>query len=883
MELLQVKIENFGKLSDASFDFSSGANVICQENGWGKSTLAAFIRIMFFGFENAGKQDKLINERKRFLPWQGGVYGGSIRFEAEGKEYVMRRVFGRKEKDDEFELREAKTNLPSEAYTTNIGEELFEIDAASFRRTVFISQQDCEAGSTDGIHAKLGNLVENTDDINNFQAVYDRLKDKTNKMVPTRKTGSLNREKTALAEMENALREEEGIARSIREVEALREIQVGNEKKLDEEIREGREKQAKLSAGLDLKVKRKEYRGLQAACEESAEKLSDCKQEFPYSGRIPSPQQMEQWQELDRQCERYHDILLENRLSSDEWASFEQIEKLLGGQIPSEEDMDRLAEAQKEYDGLKLHLLSGRLTPEEEGEWEGLETKYSKGIPTQEEIQHIRDIWDDVQRRKENFTSQKATLDTLRQIQDRKKATSNPFALVLAVIIAVAGLFAGIWLHSAVGVALAAVLLAAVVLNGIRRKKSRSASGSEVGHADDAVASLQHKLEADEEAVLQGTKQVRDFLDSYEIFCEEEQIRSCLGNLAVDAGKYYGLAARKKNVDDETKARYETLKTSLSGFMKLYYENDIPEEQWAFMLSALKEQVCNFWRWEPKVKAYETAKINYQNSRRLLEQKLQEYGFVIQDSVSMQLQDIRDQVHRHEQAQEAYDTALQRKMDFVQENDIAKLKEVAEPETGESLSEIQEVLEQCLEEKEKIRKNIAGYDNQLQDLEEKLDELKALKVEWEERKEQYNKGKKKYDLLLKTMELLQRAKDNLTARYMGPVQAGFEKYFSMISGQDAGEYRFDASANLTVQELGMPREIRFLSDGCKDLAGICTRMALVDAMYEGEKPFVIFDDPFVNLDDGKTERALVFLREISREYQVIYFTCNVSRVGADNE
>ena len=93
MKLVQCKIENFGKLSDFSFDFSEGIHIICQKNGWGKSTLAAFIRVMFFGFENSGKKDKLINERKRFMPWQGGVYGGSITFEVKGKQYIMRRVF----------------------------------------------------------------------------------------------------------------------------------------------------------------------------------------------------------------------------------------------------------------------------------------------------------------------------------------------------------------------------------------------------------------------------------------------------------------------------------------------------------------------------------------------------------------------------------------------------------------------------------------------------------------------------------------------------------------------------------------------------------------------------------------------------------------------
>ena len=78
----------------------------------------------------------------------------------------------------------------------------------------------------------------------------------------------------------------------------------------------------------------------------------------------------------------------------------------------------------------------------------------------------------------------------------------------------------------------------------------------------------------------------------------------------------------------------------------------------------------------------------------------------------------------------------------------------------------------------------------------------------------------------------------------------------------------------------MQRETNVFSEGGKDLLGVCMRMALVDAMYRDEKPMVVFDDPFVNLDREKTEAALRFLEEIGKEYQVIYFTCHESRAGA---
>ena len=99
MKLLSAHIENFGKFSNKNFDFNDGLNVFCEQNGWGKSTLSAFLKVMFFGFDNERARDDFENERKRFKPWQGGVYGGSIRFKVNEKVYRLNRTFGTKESD----------------------------------------------------------------------------------------------------------------------------------------------------------------------------------------------------------------------------------------------------------------------------------------------------------------------------------------------------------------------------------------------------------------------------------------------------------------------------------------------------------------------------------------------------------------------------------------------------------------------------------------------------------------------------------------------------------------------------------------------------------------------------------------------------------------
>ena len=137
MILLTIHIENFGKMRHYDMQFHDGINTILQDNGWGKSTLAAFIRVMFYGFENERKKKDIEKERIRFMPWQGGKYGGYIIYEYEGKKYRLERFF--EKNNDTIKLYDEETNLEIPNASTQIGEDIFGINRESFSKTVFIS------------------------------------------------------------------------------------------------------------------------------------------------------------------------------------------------------------------------------------------------------------------------------------------------------------------------------------------------------------------------------------------------------------------------------------------------------------------------------------------------------------------------------------------------------------------------------------------------------------------------------------------------------------------------------------------------------------------------------------------------------------------------
>ena len=210
--------------------FEDGINTFVQDNGWGKSTLAAFIRVMLYGFDGEAKRNDIENERRRYRPWSGAAYGGELVFESRGRNYRVQRTFGAKKSDDKCVIYDEATHAVTGRFTDKLGEELFHVDSASFVRSMYIGQDDCRTWATDGISAKLGNIADSTDDISNYENARQILKNVINRQSPTKRTGELYRRKYELDGMREQVRELDGIDRRIRELNKnIREIEARNE------------------------------------------------------------------------------------------------------------------------------------------------------------------------------------------------------------------------------------------------------------------------------------------------------------------------------------------------------------------------------------------------------------------------------------------------------------------------------------------------------------------------------------------------------------------------------------------------------------------------------------------------------------------------------
>lgn len=236
MKIIKCYIENFGKLHQFEYKFSEGLNTINKSNGWGKSTLATFIKAMFFGFDTSNKRAISENERKKYYPWQGGKFGGNLEFEINGKIYEIERFFGIKDKDDTFRLYDKTTNCESYDFSENIGEEIFKLDRQAYERSTYISGQAIPVEINDSLSAKLSNILEDENDIDSSEEAINKIISIMKEYKKTGNKGKINELETTISnkkrELEYAKKNEELIEERSKKIEESKlQIRIYEQKK----------------------------------------------------------------------------------------------------------------------------------------------------------------------------------------------------------------------------------------------------------------------------------------------------------------------------------------------------------------------------------------------------------------------------------------------------------------------------------------------------------------------------------------------------------------------------------------------------------------------------------------------------------------------------
>lgn len=380
MKLIRCYIENFGGLQQYTVDFDHGLTVICEPNGFGKTTLAEFIRAMFYGFPRANK-DLQKNPRQKYAPWQGGRYGGYLIFEHEGKRYRIDRSFGSAPKDDKFKLLDETTHRESRDFTSNIGAELFGLDSESFLRSTYMPQtRDNSSLSTDSIRAKLGNLLEDTGDMGNYEKALQRLREKRTAYEHLRGTGgSIHELSRRITDLQNEITlcrgKEPMLEQTANEIEEVQLALTLGDGAL-QHIR--RELSAATTAQAEAALSR-EYEALLSQKSDHAARLAALRERYPKG--MPTAEELDTASKAMDRAAALRGSLQETPADRSAAQTVAANQGRFAPGIPTEEDFARQSRTLDAYTAARRDLQSAPMSDSETALLNSLAQQFREGEP----------------------------------------------------------------------------------------------------------------------------------------------------------------------------------------------------------------------------------------------------------------------------------------------------------------------------------------------------------------------------------------------------------------------------------------------------------------------------------------------------------------------
>ena len=858
MKLLRAYITAFGKYEKEAFDFSKPLLCYCKANGEGKSTLVAFLTAMLYGMSTDKKNKKPgeMPERKHYLPFGGGDYGGSLTLEVGKDTYVIERTFDTKsETKDTLTLikNDKNVDLPSHS----LGEEFFGLDRDSFRKTIRLDSDDLSLSSTDSIAAKLQNEVDDTTDMNNFHSACDALEEAAKKYKKSRgEAGSIDVIKGRLLELESLIHNDEAIEASLPPKYAKR-------KELKQSLESDEAKHKRILSSSGIEANRKTLVKLAEELKVAEGALESIKAIHPKG--IPSKEQLAELDALGQKENQAQIIANTKKLTSVEEATLIGLEGTFHEGVPSDDALKDIEEDILAYGAMGKE--EGKGLEEENVRLYG---KFRYREPSEEDIAAYEGQLGEYKELGKKRQQLPATIVSSME-QEGETVTKRPKGLVygsFGVALALLGGGAGLcFVQLLIGIVLlilGVIALGLALFLALSKTPKKTVTSVQVEKANPEIEALEKKRQELE-------RNIESFLAPFGSR-REEGIEANFALFKVDYASYQDLCNKAKDADAKKAleaAKKEELGKKIRAFFTSY---KLEGEDFRRLLEELKNKIVTYKGLKQKkeeadlaLKASEEAKAQYEKYRKNLREAYA-YEFALieearsyQDSLDRAQKDVQEKKNRYE----------------------AFLKE--HPGLDEAETSFDESAEEVDKRLASTREELGILEAQIKEDEERMEELARFKEEEESKKEELEQQKKEHGILVDALKYLKEAEEEQNNKYLSPILNSFAKYADELGSALKSKIRINRAFKVTFEENGKIREEGHLSSGERSLVLFCLRLALLENMFEDEKPFLILDDPFIYLDDEHMEKLKQALPKMAKQWQVLYFCCSKAKALEEKE
>ena len=233
MKINSINIAGFGKFKNFNLDLTDNMTVIYGQNEQGKSTIMAFVRMMFYG--NTGKSSEIEkNPRKKYRPWNGDIMAGSITFTHGNTLYRLEREFKASNSTDKITLLNLDTGVSeSLSGSDDIGAKFFGLTDAAFERSVFLDNRGVPAKSEAAngeINSRLSSIATTGEEDVSFEKISSKIaKAKETLFSKSKKVGRCDKAVLKIEELNQTIlsaKEKEAEAEKIKGIIATKEAEL---------------------------------------------------------------------------------------------------------------------------------------------------------------------------------------------------------------------------------------------------------------------------------------------------------------------------------------------------------------------------------------------------------------------------------------------------------------------------------------------------------------------------------------------------------------------------------------------------------------------------------------------------------------------------------
>lgn len=183
----KIEINAFGCIKNKKLEFNKGLNIIEAENGVGKSTLAAFIKFVFYGFAGIKLRTSYGNERDMYIPWGENTAEGTITISTPKGNFSITRSFTVPSKNNVVivDVMTGKRVLDG----IEPGKYFFGITEETFVKTAFFYSLVKNKNGDETLANQLQNLVFSADEQVSYEKAAKKLSDAAKELINNQKHG----------------------------------------------------------------------------------------------------------------------------------------------------------------------------------------------------------------------------------------------------------------------------------------------------------------------------------------------------------------------------------------------------------------------------------------------------------------------------------------------------------------------------------------------------------------------------------------------------------------------------------------------------------------------------------------------------------------------